>query len=332
MADMSGEDAFLASMNAAEYDPTSYDPADQTAIEGQEEEEEDDEDYDPSSFMPDQPQPSATPQPAAVQSQPPSQIASRTASPKSETTATQKPKTIGGFIEEDDDEDEEEQEHGTGTNGSLAQTPVLQQQQNVQAVYNPPPTDLLEQDHAPSAIPTRGAPVQGQALPQSSAPVPSAQISSSSAALSKPRLPQDRVGQLEDRIADDPKGDVDAWLDLIALHRSKNKLDDARNVYDRFFEVFPTAVSSTFCILLSLSETVSANESPGRTMGRIRPHGARPGRLPSLGEHLQHGSPQELQRAALGHLPRLHQTSQQCHDRRDRPSSPDYHSGVRLRA
>ncbi|KAI4758902.1 Suf-domain-containing protein [Aureobasidium sp. EXF-3400] len=243
MADMSGEDAFLASMNAAEYDPTSYDPADQTAIEGQEEEEEDDEDYDPSSFMPDQPQPSATPQPAAVQSQPPSQIASRTASPKSESAATQKPKTIGGFIEEDDDEDEEEQEHGTGTNGSLAQTPV-QQQQNVQAVYNPPPTDLLEQDHAPSAIPTRGAPVQGQALPQSSAPVPSAQISSSSAALSKPRLPQDRVGQLEDRIADDPKGDVDAWLDLIALHRSKNKLDDARNVYDRFFEVFPTALTS----------------------------------------------------------------------------------------
>ena len=244
MAEMSGEDAFLASMNAAEYDPTSYDPADQTVDQDQEEEEEDDEDYDPSSFMPDQPQPSATPQPAAVQAQPASHISARTASPATETVAAQKPKTIGGFIEEDDDEDEEEQDQGTGTNGSLAQTPV-QQQQNVQAVYNPP-TDLLEQDHAPSAIPTRGAPVPGQALPQPSAPVPSAQISSASAAaLSKPRLPQDRVGQLEDRIADDPKGDIDAWLDLIALHRSKNKLDDARNVYDRFFEVFPTAVSLT---------------------------------------------------------------------------------------
>jgi len=255
MADMSGEDAFLASMNAAEYDPTSYDPAHQIVDQDQEEEEEEDdeEDYDPSSFMPDQPQPqlqpSVTPQPAAVQAQSASQISSRTASPTTETTAAQKPKTIGGFIEEDDDEDEEEQEHGTGTNGSLAQTPV-QQQQNVQAVYNPPPTDLLEQDIAPSAIPTRGAPVPGQALPQSSAPVPTAQIpSSSSAALSKPRLPQDRVGQLEDRIADDPKGDIDAWLDLIALHRSKNKLDDARSVYDRFFEVFPTAVSLTSPVL-----------------------------------------------------------------------------------
>ncbi|TIA24725.1 Suf-domain-containing protein [Aureobasidium pullulans] len=243
--------AFLASMAGSEYDPASYDPAAQDPAEDQdqdqdqeEEEEEDDEDYDPSSFMPDQPQPSATPQPAAVQSQPPSQIPSRTASRMSDATAAQKPKTIGGFIEEDDDDDDEEQEQGTGTNGSLAQTPV-QQQQNVQAVYNPPPTDVLEQDHAPSAIPTQGASVQGQALPQSNAPVPSAQISSSSsAALSKPRLPQDRVGQLEDRIADDPKGDVDAWLDLIALHRSKNKLNDARNVYDRFFEVFPTALTS----------------------------------------------------------------------------------------
>lgn len=237
MAEMSGEDAFLASMNAAEYDPTSCDPADQTVDQDQQEQEEDDEDYDPSSFMPDQPQP------AAVQAQPASQISSRTASPATETVAAQKPKTIGGFIEEDDDEDEEEQDQGTGTgtgtNGSLAQTPV-QQQHNVQAVYNPP-TDLLEQDHAPSAIPTRGAPVPGQALPQPSAPVPSA----SAAALSKPRLPQDRVGQLEDRIAHDPKGDIDAWLDLIALHRSKNKLDDARNVYDRFFDVFPTAVSLT---------------------------------------------------------------------------------------
>ena len=65
-------------------------------------------------------------------------------------------------------------------------------------------------------------------------------------------------------------------------------------------------------------------------MGCIRPHGAGPGRLPSLGEHFQHGSSQELQCTALGHLPRLHQTSQQCYDRHNRPGSPDYYSGVRL--
>jgi hypothetical protein len=266
MADLSGEAAFLASIGgAAEYDPASYDPADQTPAQDmehdEEEEEEDDEDYDPSSFMPNQPEPpaavqsesSVTLQPAVVDSQPPSQIPSRTASSMS---GVQKPKTIGGFIEEEDDDDDDdeededddsqEQEQDTGT--------------NAHSVDNPPEKEQ-DQEHAPpAAISTPGvavapapasAPVQ--ALPQPNAPVTlPASSSSAAASLSKPRLPQDRIGQLEDRIADDPKGDVDAWLDLISLHRSKNKLDDARNVYDRFFELFPTAVSAhaIACFLL----------------------------------------------------------------------------------
>ena len=56
------------------------------------------------------------------------------------------------------------------------------------------------------------------------------------------RLPHDRVGILEDRIAEDPKGDVDAWLNLINEHRRRNKVDDARAVYERFFKIFPSAV------------------------------------------------------------------------------------------
>lgn len=56
------------------------------------------------------------------------------------------------------------------------------------------------------------------------------------------RLPQDVVGQLEDRISEDPKGDVDAWLGLIDEYRRKGKFDDARAVYERFLVVFPTAV------------------------------------------------------------------------------------------
>lgn len=256
MADMSGEAAFLASMGGAEYDPASYDPAESAHPEEEqdgeeEEEEEDDEDYDPSSFMPDaaQVQTSATPQPALSQpqSQPPSQQPSRTASRMSDAAPAQKPKTIGGFIEEEDDDDEE-QEQGRGTNGSLAQTPV-QQQQNVQALYNPPPTEVLEQDHAPSVLPQQGAVVQGHTTSQSNIPPPSTVQTQTS--VPQPRLPQDRVGQLEDRIADDPKGDIDAWLDLISLHKSKNKLTDARKTYNRFFEVFPTAVgSSSLCLVV----------------------------------------------------------------------------------
>ena len=62
------------------------------------------------------------------------------------------------------------------------------------------------------------------------------------------RLPQDLVGQLEDRIAEDPRGDLDAWMSLISEHKRKGKFDDARIVYERFFVLFPQAVS-----LLSLS-------------------------------------------------------------------------------
>ena len=63
------------------------------------------------------------------------------------------------------------------------------------------------------------------------------------ASLPKARLPHDTTGILEDRIKEDPRGDLDAWLALINEHRKRNKLDDARGVYDRFFKAFPQAVS-----------------------------------------------------------------------------------------
>jgi cleavage stimulation factor subunit 3 len=66
------------------------------------------------------------------------------------------------------------------------------------------------------------------------------------------RLPQDTVGRLEDRIAEDPRGDVPAWLALIAEHKRKGKFDDARAVYERFFQVFPQAVSSLHPVVLDL--------------------------------------------------------------------------------
>ncbi|KAI2233777.1 mRNA 3'-end-processing protein rna14 [Ophidiomyces ophidiicola] len=59
--------------------------------------------------------------------------------------------------------------------------------------------------------------------------------------VSKGRLPHDRVGILEDRIQADPRGDTGAWLELVSEHRSRNKLDSARQVYERFFKLFPWA-------------------------------------------------------------------------------------------
>ena len=60
---------------------------------------------------------------------------------------------------------------------------------------------------------------------------------------SKARLPHDIVGLLEDRIKEDERGDIEAWLELINEYRKKGKLDDARKIYERFFLVFPAAVS-----------------------------------------------------------------------------------------
>ena len=63
-----------------------------------------------------------------------------------------------------------------------------------------------------------------------------------SASLPRARLPHDKVGLLEDRIKEDARGDMDAWTSLIAEHRRRGKVDDARKVYERFFVVFPSAV------------------------------------------------------------------------------------------
>ena len=66
------------------------------------------------------------------------------------------------------------------------------------------------------------------------------------------RLPHDKVGQLEDRIKEDPKADTDAWRSLIQHYREKGQLDNARKVYERFLEVFPTAVRTSISSVLSL--------------------------------------------------------------------------------
>lgn len=76
----------------------------------------------------------------------------------------------------------------------------------------------------------------------------------SASSVTKARLPHDHVGLLEDRIKEDPRGDLDAWLSLIAEHQRRNKLDEARAVYERFFKVFPSAVSSYAALRLARSK------------------------------------------------------------------------------
>lgn len=73
-------------------------------------------------------------------------------------------------------------------------------------------------------------------------PQPKEKAATPAVTIPKARLPHDKIGILEDRIKDDTRGDLDAWLSLIDEHKKRGKLDDARSVYERFLAVFPSAV------------------------------------------------------------------------------------------
>ena len=114
-----------------------------------------------------------------------------------------------------------------------------------------------------AVIPDTGASSHNEytAKPPQTLPAPSAAETNSAAKSVPPtpttsapraRLPHDRVGILEDRIKEDPRGDLEAWLSLIEEHRKRAKTDDARNVYERFLAVFPSAVCSLLSDLVSL--------------------------------------------------------------------------------
>jgi cleavage stimulation factor subunit 3 len=186
------------------------------------------------------------------------------------TQAPPKQRTVGGFVVDDDDEDDEDIPMAS-TSGQLNEAGDDTPQRSVnQTPINTLPLpdtsiDKAAQEHGPSdsgaAVPLDPAPngaaqvstssSSGVPPSQTSLPVPSATAakataqssSSSSVLLPKARLPQDKVGILEDRIADDPRGDVDAWMSLINEHQRRSKFDDARAVYERFFQIFPFAVS-----------------------------------------------------------------------------------------
>ena len=277
MADMDGEDAFLASMGGQEYTPHYEQDM------SQDEEEEEEDDYDPSGLLPEE----ADKQIAGLEEaetlvsatpvlQPNDQVPSRTASRASQgvqdtaiaTTAASKPVTIGGFIEEDDEEDGEQAPVSANTNGAVAvaslkspspsqagsipQTPLSA---NPAAVLSPSQahgvSNMLSNGAVPASNDVPPSEVDGTlegkpaAAVQTPVQTPARAAPSIAAAplLPKARLPNDIIGQFEDRIKEDPKGDIDAWLGLLSHHRLKKRYDDARTVYGRFFEIFPSAVS-----------------------------------------------------------------------------------------
>ncbi|KAF2144565.1 uncharacterized protein K452DRAFT_295997 [Aplosporella prunicola CBS 121167] len=256
MADMTPEMAFLQSLQAGgsnEYDPAATAPA---------QDDDEDDDYDPSSLMPDTMTPT-TYDPAAPSSNAPSRTAS--AAPDANSTnkpaATKPPRTMGGFVVDDEDDEEETTAAPVakaGTTGGLSGAPVSSHtpersvsQTPVNALASSDvPIQKAAQDQGVSGVSNgasgAAAPVPADSSASVNQPPPQSQQppapnGTAAKPATKTRLPQDRVGIFEDRIAEDPRGDMDAWLSLISEYRRRDKLDEARAVYARFFKVFPSA-------------------------------------------------------------------------------------------
>jgi len=230
---------------------------------------------------------------------------SATATPALNGTTPQKqqPKTIGGFIDDDEEDDDEEYDpvasiqekeitpainvNGGDTSApqqSLPQSPAIadvpQPSVNLASTQEPSiTTDPVPENDVPvpSATPQIAgdangvqSPVNVQAASAPSDEVAAAPTMADSTSSAQARLPHDRIGILEDRIRDDPRGDIDAWLMLIVEHKKRNKLDEARNVYDRFFAIFPHAVSDCSMPL----SFILCLHTLGRPMGGVHQHGA----------------------------------------------------------
>lgn len=193
---------------------------------------------------------------------------SSTPVPPSGTSDQPQPKTIGGFVVDDDDgEDEDEEadyeppaamgmedpsaipmtmsEDPSSGNANQTTSPDVSSQPAGQVSANVP--DVTNSSYSSAPVPNVDSSVPGQiqlALHdgglQSSALPPSEPDSPST---SRGRLAHDRVGILQDRVDEDPRGDIPAWLELIAEHRGRNRLDSVREVYERFLKLFPMAVS-----------------------------------------------------------------------------------------
>lgn len=178
---------------------------------------------------------------AAINSNPESRASSR--------ASNTKPRTVGGFIADDsDDEEDVSTPIPISINpGPTASAPESVSQNPLQTSNGPETGAVGTKDHTntnvASTISSVGAISENVTQSSESAQVPPANTSALSSSTQKARLPHDVAGKLEDRIKEDPRGDIDAWLSLVGEHRKRNKLDDARAVYERFFKVFPSAVS-----------------------------------------------------------------------------------------
>lgn len=179
----------------------------------------------------------------------PAMVTEQDSTRPSSQTSVRKPKTVGGFIADDSDEENDE---STPINTGHLQLPAsddpkrspspLQNSITQQEVPIKMENQVDSKPEALSSVPNSMNPSNVGTPIEQSVQVPIPVGASQNTSVPKARLPHDKIGMLEDRVKEDPRGDMEAWLSLIGEHRKRNKLDDARAVYERFLKVFPHSV------------------------------------------------------------------------------------------
>lgn len=150
--------------------------------------------------------------------------------------AAKKTKTAGGFIVDSDSEDDDS---STPESSGLSALPASSR-------TDPRAPSPLQNV---TTLPEARAPAssnQEQGTQRTSAAAPDSGLdqsfaSSIPATNTQQKVAQDKIAVLEDRVRDDPRGALDAWLALIREYRDRSKINDARKTYDRFLAVFPQA-------------------------------------------------------------------------------------------
>ena len=242
-------------------EPTnSVDPAPNSASSGESPSDDDDEDageYDPESITfttasASAPAPSLAVEPEPEpEPEPESGLESKQEAEQSRELPrpSKKPKTAGGFlVGSSDDEDEDDAPTPPAPDNAPDATTIT--------TLKPAPTPAQAQPFSPSPLQQSTsaqelpahlpAQASNDTSPVDGAPAAAATIAVAAAPVVEP--PVDYVANLEDRVKEDPRGAVNAWIDLIREHRSQNRIDDARDVYERFFKTFPQAVSFLFTL------------------------------------------------------------------------------------
>jgi cleavage stimulation factor subunit 3 len=245
MADMSAENAFLQTLGTAapsgeQNSDVSYEPASAPV-------EDEDDEYDPSNLV--------TP---SLDLPTTAQRTSTTPVSQQSNGAPKITRLRGGFVESDDEDDNEGVDDGqaaAGTNGLLngagaagsVQRSLIGTPNNALTTASVPIQSTEEiPSHESSVLPASNisllTDINGAVATSKAASAQLEPQGSIVSSLPKARLPQDRVGQLEDRVAADPRGDIDAWLELMHEHQARGKTAEARDIYERYLKIFPTAV------------------------------------------------------------------------------------------